>query len=523
MASERTPMQKIREILRLKWTLRRSHREVARALGISLGAVGSVTLRASAKGLTWEAVQALTDDALEETLYGPKLTVRHGRPEPDPVWIHTELRGVGVTLELLHLEYLAEHKNGYRYSAFCAHYRRWLALRRLSMRQVYKAGEKAFVDYSGKKPHLVNAETGEVVEVELFVAVLGASNYTFAEATATQRTEDFILAHTHAVEYYKGVPAVFVPDQLRTGVGDPCRYEPLLQRTYSEWAEHYATVIIPARPAKARDKAKVEAGVQVAQRWILARLRHERFFSLVEINARIRELLDDLNDRPMRTYGGQSRRQLFERFDRPALQRLPSDRYTYGAWLKATSNIDYHVEVHLHYYSVPYQLRQHELDVRVSATTVEIFERGARVAVHVRDDTPGRHSTIAAHMPKSHREHLEWSPSRLIRWAATIGPHTAALAEIILASRPHPEQGYRSCLGLMRLGKQYGSDRLEAASARAVRAGAKSYRHVKSILKHRLEAQQPLLDEGGDVEARPPLVHDNVRGASYYAALEGDE
>jgi len=516
-------MQKLRDILRLKWTLKRTHREVASSLGVSLGAVGSVVIRASAKGLTWEAVSGMPDAVLEQALYGPKLSARRGRPEPDAVWIHTELRRAGVTLELLHLEYLAEHPDGYRYSAFCDRYRRWLKRCRLSMRQVHKAGEKAFVDYSGKKPHLVDPTTGERVEVELFVAVLGASNYTFAEATATQRTEDFILAHTHAVEYYGGVPAVFVPDQLRTGIGTPCRYEPVLQRTYAEWAEHYSTVIIPARPRAPRDKAKAEVGVQIVQRWILARLRHETFFSLAEINGRIRELLTDLNARPMRTYGGQSRRQLFERLDGPALRRLPLDRYVCGERLTVTANIDYHVEVHHHYYSVPYQLRSHVLDVRVSATAVEIFEHHARIAVHVRDDTPGRHSTIAAHMPASHREHLEWSPSRMIRWAATIGPQTAALAEVILASRPHPEQGYRSCLGLIRLSKQYGADRLEAASARALHAGARSYRHVHSILKHRLDAQPPLVPGAEASGERPPLVHENIRGASYYCTLKGDD
>jgi transposase len=520
MPTERTPMQKLRDILRLKWTLHRPHREVARGLGVSLGAVGSVMIRASAKGLTWEAVSAMTDDALEQTLYGPKVSTRSGRPEPDPVWIHTELRGVGVTLELLHLEYLAQHQNGFRYSAFCGHYRRWLELRRLSMRQIHKAGEKAFVDYSGKTPHVIDPASGELIEVELFVAVLGASNYTFAEATPTQRTVDFILSHVHAVEYWGGVPEVFVPDQLRTGIGDPCRYEPVLQRTYSEWAEHYGTAIIPARPAKPRDKAKAEVGVQIVQRWVLARLRHETFFSVADLNSRIRELLTDLNDRPMRTYGGQSRRQLFERFDRPALRPLPTDRYAYGEWLRATVNIDYHVEVHLHYYSVPHHLVHHVLDVRVSATTVEIFERGLRVTVHARDDTPHTHSTLAEHMPKSHRAHLEWSPSRLVHWGGTIGAQTAALVELILAARPHPEQGYRSCLGLMRLGKHYGPDRLEAASARAVRAGATSYRHVKSILKHRLDAQPPLLE---DAEPRAPLMHANLRGASYYCTPGGDD
>jgi transposase len=513
-------MRNLRDILRLKWTLRRTHREVARSLGVSLGAVSSVVTRASAKGLTWDGVTALSDEALEETLYGPKLPARAERPAPDPVSIHTELHGVGVTLELLHLEYLAAHQDGYRYSAFCAYYRRWLNLRRLSMRQIHKAGDKAFVDYSGKRPHLIDPATGEILHVELFVAVLGASNYTYAEATATQQTDDFVLGHVHAVEYFGGVPNVFVPDQLRTGIGSPCRYEPMLQRSYAEWAEHYGTAVVPARPAKPRDKAKVEAGVQVAQRWILARLRHETFFSLPALNARIWELLEEMNARPMKTYGGQSRRQLFERFDRPALQPLPTDRYTYGEWSHARVNIDYHVEAHHHYYSVPHPLIHRVLDVRVSASTVEIFDRGARVAVHARDDTPGRHTTLAEHMPKSHRAHLEWSPSRLIQWGATNGVQTATLVEAIMADRPHPEQGYRSCLGLLRLGKQYGTDRLEAACSRAMRAGAKSYRHVKSILKHGLD-RQPLLTE--EVATVTPLVHANVRGPRYYLDLEGDD
>jgi transposase len=318
MATERLLMRHIREILRLKWSLKRSHRETARSLGISPGAVASVMSRASAIGLTWEAVEEVPDDALEQRLYGPKVTGRPVRPLPDPAWIHTELRRAGVTLELLHLEYLAAHPDGYRYSAFCGHYRRWLAQQRTSMRQVHTAGEKTFVDYAGQRPSLVDPATGEIVPVELFVAVLGASNYTYAEATLTQRSVDFIQSHTRTVEYWGGVSAVVVPDQLRTGVVDPCRYEPKVQRTYADWARHYGTAIVPARPAKPRDKAKVEVAVQVAERWILARLRHDTFFTLTALNARIAELLLDLNDRPMKGYGGASRRALFERFDRPA-------------------------------------------------------------------------------------------------------------------------------------------------------------------------------------------------------------
>ena len=512
MATERLPMRHIREILRLKWGLKRSHRETARSLGISPGAVASVLTRATTLGLTWEALAALSDDALEQRLYGPKLSGGVSRPLPDPTWLHTELRRAGVTLELLHLEYLQQHPDGYRYSAFCRHYRAWLGRQRVSMRQVHKAGEKLFVDYSGKKPALVDAATGVVRPVELFVAVLGASNYTYAEATETQRSADFIQSHGRALEYLAGVPAAIVPDQLKPGVRDACRYEPILQRTYEEWAAHYGTVILPARPAKPRDKAKVEVAVQVAQRWILARLRHETFFSLAALNVRIRGLLADLNARPMKGYDGQSRRDLFLRFDQPTLRPLPTERFVYTEWRQARVNIDYHIEVERHCYSVPHRLIHQTLDVRLSATTVEVFQRGTRLWVHRRHHQVGGFTTIAEHMPHAHRAHLEWSPSRLIRWGATVGPQTATLVEQILASRPHPEQGYRSCLGLLRLTKQYGADRVEAASGRAVAVGARSYRHVEAMLKHGLD-RLPL--DTTDASAPRP-GHANVRGPAYY-------
>ncbi len=521
MATERLLMRNIREILRLKWTLRRSHRDTARSLGISAGAVASVVTRAKAMALTWETVGALSDDTLERTLYGPTLALTVARPEPDRVWMHTELRRPGVTLELLHLEYLAVHPDGYRYSAFCGHYRRWRARQRTSMRQVHTAGEKTFVDYAGQRPSLVDAATGELVPVELFVAVLGASNYTYADATATQRSVDFIQSHTRAVEYFGGVSAVVVPDQLKSGVTAACRYEPTIQRTYEDWARHYGTAIVPARPATPRDKAKVEVAVQVAERWILARLRHETFFTLVALNARIAELLTDLNLRPMQGYGGETRRALFERFDRPALQPLPLDRYVHAEWRQARVNIDYHVDVDRHYYSVPHALIHTAVEVRLTATTVDVLQRGVRVWLHVRSFVPGRHTTVPDHMPKAHRAHVEWSPSRLIRWGATIGRHTEALVTTILESRPHPEQGYRSCLGLLRLAKRHGPERLEAACARAVAAGARSYRHVESILKHGLD-RLPLDGEAPTPDPRPP--HANVRGPAYYehADAKGD-
>ena len=399
-------------------------------------------VRAQAAGLDWAQVQALTDDALEARLYGrPEAAGGRQRPLPDCAYLHAERRKPGVTLELLHLEYLEQHPDGYRYTRFCDLYRRWLTRRGLTMRQVHQGGEKLFVDYAGQKPSVIDPATGERIAVELFVAVLGASNYTYAEATLTQQVPDWIASHQRAFAFIGGVTAAVVCDQLKSGVVIPCRYEPGLQRTYEEFAQHSGTVIVPARPAKARDKAKVEVAVQVVERWILARLRHETFFSLGALNARIAALLTDLNARPMRLYRA-SRGELFERLDQPALRALPAEAFVYGEWKTARVNVDYHIELQGHYYSVPSALVHEAVDVRASVSTVEIFHRGQRVGAHARGTARGRHTTDPAHMPKAHQQHLEWTPSRIIAWAQTIGAHTAALVEAILADRPHPEQTF---------------------------------------------------------------------------------
>ena len=514
MATERLSMRKTREILRQKWTLERTHREVASSLNVGAGTVGDVMVRAKAAGLSSLAgIERLSDDELEAVLYGTRRPPAVERAVPDYAYLHAERRRPGVTLELLHLEYLAKHPDGYQYTQFCDKYRQWLSGRGLSMRQVHRAGEKLFVDYSGKRPHFWDGVTGERVECELFVAVLGASNYTFAEATLSQQGPDFIASHVRALAFLGGVPAALVPDQLKSGVTKACRYEPTIQRTYQELAEHYGTTVLPARPQAPKDKAKVEVAVQIAQRWILARLRHERFFSLCELNAAIALLLTDLNERRMRVYGT-SRRALFEQLDRPELRPLPSERFVYGEWRVCTVNIDYHVMVEHHAYSVPHALVHHKVDARYSATTVELFYHGQRVAAHARSAQRGHHTTVAAHMPKAHQKHLQWSPSRLVTWAQTVGPSAAALVAAILEERRHPEQGYRSCLGLLRLGKRYGDERLEAACARCLALSARSYRHVDSVLKAGLD-KQPLPEALS--ETAPPLpTHDNVRGPAYY-------
>lgn len=512
MATERQQMRKIREVLRLKWELKKSHREVALALGVSAGGVGEILRRAAGANVSPAMLAELSDEALEAKLYGaPSSATR--RALPDPAWIHLERRRPGVTLELLHLEYLQREPNGYRYTQFCQHYRDWLGKRGLTMRQEHRAGEKLFVDYSGKKLQIVNAETGESVDVELFVAVLGASNLVYAEATLTQRGPDFIASNGRALEFIDGVPGAIVPDQLKSGVTRSCIYEPEVQATYAEFARHYGTAIVPARPGHPRDKAKVEVGVQVVQRWILARLRNRRFFSLDELNDAIAELLIDLNDRPMRLYG-ESRRALFDRLEKSALRPLPAQRFEYGVWKQVRVNIDYHVEVDHHFYSVPFTYAREAVEAWATATNLEIFRRGVRIASHTRSMARGRHTTDSTHMPKSHRAHAEWTPSRLQHWASGIGPQTAALITAILEERRHPEQGYRSCLGILRLAKRHGAERLEAACARGVAVRARSYRNIKSILEHGLEAIPTSAD--GPAASPPVVVHENVRGGGYY-------
>lgn len=513
MSMKRLSMHKVREILRLKWEVGLGHHDVATSAGVSVGVVSKVVLRAEGAGLDWPAIEHLDEDALDVRLYGPRLPATAARSMPDPVWIHIERKKPGVTLELLHLEYVEAHPDGYRYSQFCEHYRQWTKRHRFTMRQVHVAGERLFVDYSGKKPKIVDRATGDVTEVELFVAVLGASNYTFAEATRTQRSPDFIASHVRTFGFIGGVTALVVPDQLKSGVTTSCWYDPAIQRTYEELAGHYGTAVLPARPKKPRDKAKVEVAVQVVQRWVLARIRNEVFFSLDELNARIAVLVDELNGRPMRKYGGKSRAQLFLETDKPALKPLPMERFVYGEWHDARVDGDYHVAADDHFYSVPHALIHEVMNVRMTSMTVEIFHKGRRIDSHVRSHLAGKHTTKKEHMPKAHQESLQWPPSRIIEAARAIGPMTMRLVSEILEERPHPEQGYRPCMGIIRLAKKWGGDRVEAACSRALLAGARNYRHVVSILRHNLD-KVPLAERAD--ENNKPVVHENVRGPDYY-------
>lgn len=513
MPTERLCMRHTREILRHKWLLSHGHRLITATLGVSHGAITDTLKRAARAGLDWDAVGALSDADLELRLYPPPPVSGTPRPEPDWVDVDLELRKKGVTLELLCQEYLAQHPEGLRRSAFCARYRAFKKARGLVMRQHHLGGEKLFVDYAGPKVYYQDPSTGARIACELFVATLGASSYTYAEASVSQKTPEFLASQVRALSFFGGVPQAITCDQLRSGIVVPCRYEPGPHTAYLEFAEHYGTALVPARPRSPRDKAKVEAAVLVAERWILARLRNVVCFSLGELNAHIARLLVDLNHRPMRVYK-KSRHALFVQLDRPALRPLPQTPYEYAAWKKARVNLDYHVELFGHYYSVPHALVHQVVELRYSPSVVEVLHQGARVALHTRSETRGRFTTLVSHMPPRHQGQAEQSPEKILLWARNIGPMTEALCERIMRERVHPEQGYRSCMGIARLGKRFGKARVEAAATRALGTGAVSYRSVCNILEAGLD-RVPIVDDSASVAA-PVAHHEHLRGPAHY-------
>ena len=513
MPAERLPMRKIREILRLRWDCRLANRQIARSCGIARSTVGEYVRRAEAAGLSWPLPEHLTEAGIEQMLFPlPPAIPAAERPVPQWSEVRQELASKkSVTLGLLWEEYKEQHPQGYQYSRFCELYREWTGKLHLWMRQEHRAGEKTFVDYCGQTVPVYDTTAGAVREAQVFVAVLGASNYAYAEATWTQSLPDWIGSHVRAFAYFGGVTELVVHDNLKSGVTRPCRYEPESNHAYLDLITHYGVAALPGRVRSPRDQAKVEAGVQLIQRWILARLRHRKFFGLAELNTEIRRLLEDLNRRPFKKLPG-SRRSQYEALDRPALKPLPAEPYTYADWLKATVHLDYHVDVERHHYSVPYQLYDKVVDVRLTERTVECFYKGQRVASHRRSQEPHRHTTVAEHMPPAHRHYAEWTPERLAHWARQSGALTMQAVEAIMGSRLHPQQGFRACMGVMRLGKLYGAERLEAACGRALRLTAVSYRSINSILKSGLDRQSAPMS--------PPAVasisHENIRGSQYY-------
>jgi transposase len=514
MAKTRLSMRKIKEVLRLKYHSALSRRQIAQICQVSRSTVADYLYRAEKAEISWPVPQDLTDQELEQRLFPAQIaTPFAAKPLPDFDYLYRELKAhkkFNLTLDLLWREYKEQYPDGYQYSQFCWLYRCWQKKLDYCMRQDHSGGEKLFVDY-GCGLHLVNPKTGEPISTELFVAVWGASNYTYAEATLTQQLPDWIGSHVRAFAYFGCLPKIVVPDCLKGAVSRACRYEPELNPTYAEMAEHYGICVLPARPAHPKDKAKVETGVLIAKRWILSALRHRTFYNLTDLNGAIQELLERLNSRALRKLK-KSRRELFELFDLPNALGLPENPYEYAEWKVATVNIDYHIEVDKHYYSVPFRLIRDKLDVRLTAHTVEAFQKGERVVAHVRSFIAHRHTTLKEHMPPSHQKYLEWTPSRIVTWAKKIGPATAELVEKIISSRVHPEQAYRSCLGILRLEKHYPKERLEKAAQRALKFGALSFRSLRNILSAGLDR----LEQNEPDSQSAPSAHENIRGSHYY-------
>lgn len=533
-----TSMRKIREILRLKH-LGRSQRQIASSVSTAVGTVCGYLQRASEAGIGWADVESKTDAEVEALLFrdAGRNAPAHRAPI-DYAHVHRELRRVGVTLQLLWMEYQeatvakSEGTQPYQYSQFCELYAAWRIRLSPSMRCVHVAGEKGFIDYSGKKPRLVDARTGEAREVELFVMTLGASSYTYAEASLTQRLHDFVGSTIRAFEFYGGVPHVLVPDQLRSAVKGPDRYEPDINTTYLELAQHYGTTVVPARPRKPKDKAKVETAVLVAQRWILAKLRNRTFFELSELNQAIWELLDDLNARPFQKLEG-CRASVFEELEKDALLPLAVTRYELCERRPARVNIDYHVEFDHHPYSVPFKLVHEQVEVRATQSTVEIFLKldpkkaqprrdhgyrdGDRVATHQRSyERRGIPITDPAHRAPNHQAQV-WPPERLLNWAEKFGPAVAEVIRRMIARYVVAEQSYRACLGLLRAAERHGAERMNEACDQALRVSANpSRKYIEAILKRGLEQRQSAAPA-----ARPaPLWHENLRGGAYYDRKE---
>ena len=514
MSQKRLSMRKIKEVLRLRFGLSLGQEEIARSCSIAQATVHRYLERAATAGLTWPLPDEYDDQRLNELLFPTRPIYPPSTPRPglDFADVHRQLqKNKHVTLQLLWEEYRETQPGGYRYSRFCELYRRWSRNQDVVLRQDHKAGEKMFVDWAGPTVAIHDHKTGDGAPASIFVAVLGASTYTFARAALGQHLSNWIDCHIRAFDYFHGVPRLIVPDNPRTGVDRACRYEPDLNRTYHEMSAHYGTAVMPARPYKPRDKAKVENAVLLVERWILAALRHQKFFSLAELNESIETLLERLNNRPFRKREG-TRASLFAALDLPALQPLPAEGYVTADWKTVRASIDYHVEVDRHYYSVPCQLAGQQLEARYTSATVEIFHAGKRIASHLRSFSPYHHTTVKEHMPKSHQAHLEWTPSRLIHWAGTVGEATAQVVQAVLEEKPHPEMGYRACIGIISLGKTYSNQRLEAASKRALELGSCSYQSLKSILKRSLDRQTALPPEPERTGPR----HENVRGSQYY-------
>jgi len=510
--NRRMRMKDIRRVIRLNQQSGLSTRQIAKSLNISRSTISDYLQRYKQSGLKLASLDGLTDSQIYASLFPvkPDAVEKHQKPFPNFGNIHTELKRRYMTRQLLWEEYRQAYPDGYGYTQFCQLYKNWSKSLTVSMRQIHKAGEKMFVDYSGLKWKVTDPKTGIVEEVDIFVAVLGASGYTYAEASRDQTKQSFINSHNHAFQYFGGVTEMIIPDNLKSAVTKASRYDPDLNETFQDMAEHYGTVILPARPYRPKDKGKVELSVKLVQRWILARLRHQTFFSIEELNEAIWSLLDDLNNRNMKKLE-KSRRQLFEELDSPALKPLPVYPYELREFELCKVSIDYHIELLKCYYSVPYQLVGKDLDVRFTATVVEVFYQHKRVAFHKRFYRIGAYSTQKEHMASSHRVYAEWTPSRLINWALSFGKNMGELVETIMEVKPHPEMGFRTSLGIINTAKKYDKEAVELAARKMIELKSYRVRHFRSILKNKT-----YLTARKQSDLTLPQKHENLRGALYY-------
>jgi transposase len=511
MPTKRLAMRQIHRLMGLHFGAGLGARAIGRELGISHSTVREYLARIAAANITWPLAPDITETALEQRLFANGGVQAGARRHVEPDWtaVVRELKRPGVTLQTLWEEYSDTQPDFYSYSRYCQLFREFERRLTPSMRQNHVAGDKAFVDYSGKKVPIVDPHSGEVRHAEIFVGVLGASSLTYAEASWTQALPDWIGAHVRMFKFWGAVPRLLVPDNLKSGVHRASFYDPEINRSYGAMAEHYHVGILPARPYRPRDKAKVEAGVRIAQYYVLGRLRHRMFFSLAECNAAIAEILPQLNGRVMR-HIGLSRQQMFDTIERPAMQKPPEQDYEYAEWKIARVGIDYHVEAAGFFYSVHHSLIRQQVDTRLTERTVEIFRRGERVAAHVRRYHGPRHATLPEHMPSAHRRYAEWNPERFQRRASAFGPNTEALALAIMHKRAHPEQGFRTCLGVLKLFDKLDAQRVEAISAYALEIGALNYPSIASIAENRIE-RMPARDPSSK-----PILHGNIRGPRYY-------
>lgn len=515
MPNKRLSMRDIRESLRL-YSLGLSYRKIGECLHIAPNSVREYVSRAKCANILSVAA-GMTERELEIKLF-PSTTETENFDQLQPNWaeIHTEMKRRSVTLKLLWQEYNGSNPAGLQYSQFCECYSRFRGSLRLSMRQVHVAGEKLFVDYSGQKLPITDAATGEIRDAEIFVAVLGASNYTFAEATWTQGLGDWTKSHVHAFEYFGGVSSILVPDNLKSGVDKPDLYDPVINRTYDELARHYGTIVIPARVRKPKDKAKAEAGVLLVERWILASLRNTKIFSLSEANEIIKKMLVKLNTKKFQKLDG-SRKELFESIERCKLKPLPDKPYEFAQWKQTRVNIDYHIEVSGCYYSVPYKFRNKKIDVRYTETSVECFIKGERIAVHSRLHKKGTFETCMEHMPNAHQAVAGWTPEKFLDWGKGIGPNALTCAEQLFVDQEVPYKAFRTLFGIFNLSKEYSCARLDAACGLALKIHAVKRASIMSILK--TGRDQQLLEPPHE---QPLIVHENVRGPEYYTAQEGN-